>query len=305
MPLNINGVFGYVDVSSSRLDAGIVPLWIQGRLIASATRRFFSMTLPTNLTYGDIVDGFARLPVASALALEELRDRYRRSYIGLSWVLVSFIAFILVKQLVFAQIFEMEGYDFLSHLVIGFALFNFISSIFRGGAALFVMNRTWLLSSNFPYTLYINKLILKSIIELFLLTIASAIMIISLGDVRPGALWSVPLAIIFYFLSAYGTCLLLAPLGAMFRDGIYAVQTMTRILFFATPIIWLPTPGTIRGEVAKWNPLTYYIQIIREPLMVGEVSWIAWLVVFCLTALLLCSGALVFAATRKKVAYWL
>ena len=261
----------------------------------------------SSVTYAlrDIVDGFLRLPIAWSLAHEDLRDRYRRSYIGLAWVVVSFIGFILVKQLIFAQLFQVDGYDFLSHLVIGFALFTFVSTVIPGGAGLFNANRTWILSSNLPYTLYVNKLILQSFIELGLLTISATILLLLWGDLHPSALWTIPPALLLYYLSAYGTCLLLAPIGARVRDSVYAIQTVMRMLFFATPIVWLPTPGTLRAEIARWNPFTYYLDIIRMPLMNGDVSTQSWLIVTGITGLLLIAGFVAFTIARKKVAYWI
>lgn len=253
----------------------------------------------------DIASGFSKFHISWELALEDLRERYRRSYIGLIWVVVSFIAFISIKQIVFSQLFPVSGDNYFSHLVIGFALFTYCSAIVPGAANLFVSNRTWILSSNLPYTLYANKLIFQAMIELGLLTIASALLIGFGSHLALGNLWSIPLALVVYYLSSLGLCLMLAPLGALFRDSVYLVQTIMRMLFFATPIIWLPTPGTMRGTIAKWNPLTYYLEIIREPLISGTVPTLAWLVTGASTLVLLLIGSLIFALTRKRIAHWL
>jgi mannose-1-phosphate guanylyltransferase / mannose-6-phosphate isomerase len=40
-----------------------------------------------------------------------------------------------------------------------------------------------------------------------------------------------------------------------------------RFLFFATPIFWIPDEGTIRLLLARINPLTWFLDIIRMPLL--------------------------------------
>ena len=114
----------------------------------------------------DIAEGLKRLDLSFAIAWEDLKDRYRRSYIGLAWIILSFLAFILVKALVFSGFFDQADYDFFSHLVIGFALFGFMSATISGGAHLFVANRTWILSTNLPYTVYAHVLAIRSLVEL-------------------------------------------------------------------------------------------------------------------------------------------
>jgi ABC-type polysaccharide/polyol phosphate export permease len=253
----------------------------------------------------DIIAGSQRLDLAFALALEDLKDRYRRSYLGLAWIVLSFLAFILIKTLVFGELFEGPDYDFLSHLVIGFALFGFASGVIGGAANLFVQNRTWILSTNLPYTLYAHTLAMRSLAELGLIALAAVILVATLGQSTPAHLWTVPPAIVLYYTTAIGLCLLFAPIGARFRDFVYAVQTVMRMLFFATPIIWIATPGTLRGEIAKWNPLTYYLDIIRLPIIEGRIPIFAWGVCLLLVIVIWTIGLIVFHRTKRQVPIWL
>ncbi|MBW3096892.1 ABC transporter permease [Pseudohoeflea coraliihabitans] len=253
----------------------------------------------------DLKQGFSKSSLSFELAVEDLRDRYRRSYIGVAWIMISFLAFIVIKQVVFSGLALVEGYDFFSHLVIGFTLFTFMSAIIPGAANLYFANRTWILSSNLPYVLYINKLIFHSFIELLLVSTVATLLIVIFGDARPANIWTILPSLLVYYLSAFALCLTLGPIGARWRDSVYAIQAIMRMLFFATPIIWVASPGTVRETIAKWNPLTYYLDIIRVPLITGEIPVEAWLVTTSCTTLLLALGIIVFTATRKRIAHWL
>lgn len=258
-----------------------------------------------SIAINDILEGTRRMPMAVVLAWEDLKDRYRRSYLGLAWIILSFIAFIVVKSLVFSGLFDQPGYDYLSHLVIGFALFGFVSQVITGAAHLFIANRTWILSTNLPYSLYAHVTALRALLELGLVSVAALILVVTMGSVQPGALWSLPPAIALYYLTAFGLSLALAPLGARMRDLVHAVQTIMRVLFFATPIVWVATPGTMPATIAKWNPVTYYLDIIRVPLIEGHLPVTAWAMCLAVTLAALATGLIIFSQTKKGVPRWL
>lgn len=252
----------------------------------------------------DIVRGFFRIPLAIALAREDLKDRYRRSVFGITWIIISFVAFIAVKALVFGSMFSAEDYNYFSHLVIGFALFGFISSVVTGSVNLYVSNKTWVLSSNLPYTLYAHALITRNFIELFILLAVAGILIFFAGSINFEGAWTIIPAIILYYVTAFGLCLALSPLGARLRDLVYAIQTMMRIVFFATPIIWVAQPGTMQETIARWNPLTYYIDIIRKPFVEGVIPHQSWTIVLIMTSVILLIGLVVSGHTRKAITRW-
>ena len=263
------------------------------------------MTSALKIVFDDIHDGIYRLDLAVALAVEDLKDRYRRSCIGLAWIVLSFAAFISVKGLIFFELFSRKGYDYFSHLTIGFALFGFISAVVSGGANLFIINRTWILSSNLSYTVYVHNLIIRHLVELVLIGLATAVLILLLGDVNPGFLWTLPFAIGLYYVTSFAISLVLAPIGVKFRDFVYAIQTAMRILFFATPILWVSMPGTLREVFALWNPLTYYLDIIRVPIIEGHLPLSSWVICIAITASLSIVGTMIFGRTKRKIPLWI
>lgn len=250
----------------------------------------------------DIRDGFKRYPLAASLAREDLLDRYRRSLLGIAWIILSFLLFIVVKAVIFSDFFASEDYDFFSHLVIGFAVFSFMSAIITQGSNLFYSSRTWILSSNTPYSVYIHSLILRAFIELGLLALTSVVLIVLFGHANWQNAWMVLPAFLLYYLTAFGICLLTAPIAIGFKDLVYALQAIMRVTFFATPIIWVAEPDTLRGTVAQWNPLTYYIDLIRVPLLEGAFPLASWLIAMAITSVVCVVGAFTFNALKPKVA---
>ncbi|AKI03392.1 ABC-type polysaccharide/polyol phosphate export systems, permease component (plasmid) [Hoeflea sp. IMCC20628] len=255
-----------------------------------------------NTLTADLKDGFSRYTLAVALAREDLLDRYRRSFVGIAWIVISFLLFIGVKSMVFSGFFLPEDYDFFSHLVIGFAIFSFINLIVTQGANLFFANRTWILSSSTPYTVYIHSLVIRAFIELALVSVTSALLIVAFGDVDWRQAWIILPGAAVYYVTAFGLCLLTAPLSVSIKDIVHALQAVMRVTFFATPIIWVAEPDTLRGTVAFWNPLTYYIDIVRVPLLESRFPSESWIVVGVLTTLICFLGAVTFNRLKPRVA---
>lgn len=253
----------------------------------------------------DLRDGFKRFGLSISLAWEDLKDRYRRSVLGVIWIVLSFLGFILVKALVFGDTYSSGGFDYFSHLVVGFALYGFIAASIPGGADVFANNKSWILSTDLPYTVYANMLVIRSMIELVIVAAAAAFAVIWLGNPTPGHVWTVFPAILLYYVTALGLCFAFGPIATRYRDLIYFLQSLMRMLFFATPIIWVATPGSTRGLIATYNPLTYFIDIVRMPINEGEVSTFAWMISGACCLGIWVFGLCLFSITKRRIALWL
>jgi lipopolysaccharide transport system permease protein len=69
--------------------------------------------------------------------------------------------------------------------------------------------------------------------------------------------WTIVPAILLIMLTAFFAALLLGLLGARFRDVPQIVSNSMQLLFFLTPIFWLPaTIGPARGWFVSGNPFS-------------------------------------------------
>jgi ABC-type polysaccharide/polyol phosphate export permease len=116
-------------------------------------------------------------------------------------------------------------------------------------------------------------------------------------------LWAIP-GLAGYLLTSLWLSAVLAPLCACFRDFHHAVQTGMRLIFFATPILWMPEQSGRLAIIAKWNPLSHFVAIVREPLLYNRLPSDSWTVVLAVNAIGLLLGVMVYAFTRRRVAHW-
>lgn len=257
------------------------------------------------VAFDDFRAGVQRQRLCFALATEDLKDRYRRSILGVAWIAISFFAFIGVKAAIFSQLNIGKTDDFLLYLTVGFALWTLISTLIVGSSTCFVSCRGWIMTSNLPYFIYILQFLYRSFFDFFLIALAAAIFCVFATSIDPAGSPYLLGALVLYFITGFGLVMCLAPIGARYRDVVYAIQTIMRVAFFATPIIWVPVPGTSMQTIANWNPLTHYIQIARAPLMGEPFPLHSAMIASLMTAIIFVAGVVVFSKAKRRVPLWL
>jgi lipopolysaccharide transport system permease protein len=71
----------------------------------------------------------------------------------------------------------------------------------------------------------------------------------------------------------------MAFLGAFFPDSQYIVSNLMRIGMFLTPVFWVYNhSGSIQHFFYYWNPFTYFLAIVRVPIVSGDVPYWSFLV---------------------------
>lgn len=265
----------------------------------------FAPPLPYATAISDWTKSIRRAPLWANLAVEDLRDRYRRTMFGLLWVVISFALFIAVKVFIFGQLTAVPMAEFGLFVSIGFGLWTFINAVVMDGCSAYMHARPWILGTSTPYPIFILQAIFRNWLT-FMLTMA--VMAIALiWRTTPWSfsmLWALP-ALAVYLVTALWLSAILAPLCIRHRDLHHAMQTVMRLVFFATPILWMPSTNARLAAIAQWNPIAHYIAIARDPLMYNTVPMDSWAVVLALNLVGLPLGLYVYTRTRSSLIFWL
>jgi ABC-type polysaccharide/polyol phosphate export permease len=241
----------------------------------------------------------------TALGYEDLTERYRRSVFGITWLVASFAAFILVYTLVFGHVSELSAADYTLYVMIGFGAWNFIAGIVAEGCTAYTGSGNWIQGTAIPYPVFILQVLYRNWLMFLLSLLVIVATLLWLEEHwQWSMLWALP-GLAAYVVTAVWLIALLAPLCARWRDLHHGVQTAMRLLFFATPILWLPMQREQLALMAHWNLLTYFIDIVRAPLLGQGVPVESWIVVGATNAIGLVAGWFAYAFTRDRVVYWL
>jgi ABC-type polysaccharide/polyol phosphate export permease len=252
----------------------------------------------------DWLKSFRLATLWTNLALEDLRDRYRRTALGLAWIIASFTLFVLVKIVVFGQLTTVSTAEFGVFVTLGFGIWSYISSMVVDACTAYMHSRPWILGTSTPYPVFLLQAVYRNwlMFGMILMVMAAALA----WKTTPWSLvdLSVLPALLVFLLSSLWLSAILAPLCARYRDLYHTVQTSLRLVFFATPILWMPTGNAKLMAIAQANPISHFVAIVREPLMYNHIPETSWIVVLTINAVGLVAGALVYAGTRHRVAHW-
>lgn len=252
----------------------------------------------------DLGAGLARWRLWTSLAWEDLQQRYRRTLLGLVWVTLSFAAFILVKAVIFGRFADDPDFSFAIHLTAGYLAWQFIAGVSTDGCSVFISSANWIRGLRMPLSVFVFQSVSRNaVVAVYCLAVLVAVLAWERKPFSPAMLLAAP-AFAAFLVNGVWVQLLLGTLTARHRDLMPLVQTVMRIMFFLTPIIWVPSAMGRLGAYVDWNPLLHYVEIFRQPFQEGRVDLFHWGVVGAITAGGYVVAFFVFALYRRRIIYW-
>lgn len=256
--------------------------------------------------FADLAAGLRMTDLWRTFAWDEMQQRYRRSILGVLWIIIAYAIFVGGVSIIFSAFSRQDGAFFVMHVAIGYAAFNFIIGNVTDGCTVFTGARVWIHSIALPHSIHIYRSICRSIFIFGLQFLVAAMILVAAGW-RPSLLnlWVLP-AIAVFLLNAVAIQYLMGLISARYRDVSHLVTSTTRLLLFITPILWTRFDlRGIRSLLADFNPVAHYVEIFRAPLMNLEPRPLSWAVVLVLTVLVWVAAVIVAARMRRRLAYWL
>lgn len=253
----------------------------------------------------DLGDGLLRWRVWSALAWEELRERYHRTLFGAAWITLSFAAFTAAQSIVFSKIANQPISFFAVYVATGFLAWQFCNGVVVEACDIFRRSDAWIRGMRLPLSLFVLQAVARQLFAFLLASLVVAgVLLLFRWPLSPAALMLVP-AVAAYAVNAAWVTLALGVICARHRDIGQLAQTAMRILFFLTPIIWTPAQvGQL--EVYVWlNPFTHYVAILRAPIMDGSLAGESWFVVLAITLAGWALALGLLAAFRRRIVFWI
>src|SRR5262249_43134113 len=116
-------------------------------------------------------------------------------------------------------------------------------------------------------------------------------------------LWSVA-GIGFIVALVVPVIILFAMAGAFFPDLQFIVTNVIRVSMFLTPIFWEDAPGP-REVLARYNPLTYLIDVVRVPMVFGRVPLHSFFISGIMIAIVWVAAVLLLGRYRREIVFLL
>lgn len=253
----------------------------------------------------DLVGGVRAWRLWSKFAWHDMIARYRRSWVGPFWIMLSTAVFIGALSVVYGTLFRMDIREYVPYVAIGVVAWGFISAVANESLTTFVEAEAYIRQIRVNLFVYVLRVVWRNVLVFAHQFVVVLVVLVLFGklDIR-----TLPLAIVgmFLFLSqAMWVTPLLGLLGTRFRDLHQIMTNALQVLFFVTPVLWSPALLGSRRWIADLNPLSSVIAIVREPLLGSVPTAGDYAAVLAITVPGVVLAMLMYGRFRARTVYWL
>lgn len=231
------------------------------------------MNPPTN----SIAAALRRWPVWVWLARQEIKARYRGSFLGPIWLVLNLGILVAGLSFVYGTVFEQPLQTYAPYLTAGFLSWWFITGCITDSCTAFTQNSSLIRNQPLPVCIYVFQVIAKQSLLLAhnLLVFGVVALIFGLRPDFDTLLFLPGLLAVALLLSTMGISL--AILCARFRDIPHFVVNLLTIAMLITPIMFEKSMLGTRAAIAHYNPFFHLVDSIRSPLIGEAPSWDTWI----------------------------
>jgi ABC-type polysaccharide/polyol phosphate export permease len=209
----------------------------------------------------------------SSLVRIDLRNRYRRSVLGVGWSLLQPILMTTVLCVVFCPLFGADYREFAPFLLAGLSFWNFLVGTTMTGCQCFFQGEAYIRQQAAPLAIYPLRTALGMAIHGVVALVVVLVFtwcIHGFGNV-PALISLVP-TLVLVFLLGWSLAVCCGMANVMFPDTQHLVEVLFQILFYLTPVMY--PPRVLAERQIEWlvrlNPLASFLELVRTPILEGK-----------------------------------
>lgn len=237
-----------------------------------------------------------------ALAHEDIGDQHRRTALGPVWLLINYIAFAATFIFVFRD--GGSGPAYVNYVATGLFIWFYIMETINQSISLFVREEGMIKGTVLPISIYVLRQTMRSVIRSGYALAGCVVLLLLAGDSVPlGSFWAIP-GMIVIILATPAVVTVFAFIGAFFPDSSYIISNAMRIGMFLTPVFWTYDGSKGARQIFyHWNPFTYFLEVVRAPVLTGELPLFALLFCSLVGVAFWVAALLLLGRYRKRLAF--
>ncbi|MBN2475434.1 MAG: ABC transporter permease [Pirellulales bacterium] len=246
------------------------------------------------------------------LTRREVEARYRGSFLGLLWSLLTPLIMLAVYTFVFTVVLQVRWgtavgenrADFALALFAGLTAFGLFSETIGTAPELILANRNYVTRVVFPLEILPVARFLANLVQA---AFSTAILVLALLVLRGGVPWTfalLPVALLPLALLSLGGAFFLSSLGVFIRDIQQVIGLVTTALLFLSAVFYpLSSLDPSLRPIFMLNPLVPMIEDVRRVTLDGlPPDWALWGPMTLLSAVLATAGLAWFMKSKHAFA---
>jgi lipopolysaccharide transport system permease protein len=250
--------------------------------------------------------------LSADIAMRDLEAKYKRSSIGLLWLIVTPLAMLGIYWMVFGVVLNIswqhpltqERAGFIFPFFIGLVFYLFVTDIVMSSANLFLSKRTYVIKASFPIgVLWLANMMRAGAHTTVNLAILFLLALSHRHISMTGFFWMLA-GLTSGLLFVCALSLLLSCLGPFIGDISESAQLILRVLFYTAPVTYPIEIVPEQYRVFLWlNPLTHLIEPVRRAMVFGRAPDLTLMLLFIFfSGLMLGLSIWIFQRTRGVIA---
>lgn len=201
----------------------------------------------------------------------DLKNKFRRSKLGLIWTFLSPLLLTLIMASVFSVAFHSDITTYAPYILTGILFWDVVSSAFQAGGYSIIGNDCFIRQCDHPITLYTLKSAIVYIITFCIAIISLLCWLVFINPlgILTGLLW-LPLAVVIYFLIAWAGTTIAGYTCAKYRDYPMMVPLIMQVFWYLSPVFFQEEQFQSNEVLYAWfniNPITHLLNLIRKPFL--------------------------------------
>jgi lipopolysaccharide transport system permease protein len=254
--------------------------------------------------FRDLLESLRLWRLWSLLGWLEIRQRYARSILGPFWLTISMGVLVGTMGVVYGVLLGQTLSTYLPTVAIGIVVWALFSSIVSEGSSAYIMSANYIRQVKTPRIIYIFQVSWKSLVIFMHNALIIVVIFAFIGIQNLFLSFLSVLGILLLLLNATWIGAFAGLVSARFRDFPQMVQALLQVAFYVTPILFEARMLGKYDWIVRYNPLSYSVNIIREPLMGQVPSQLSW---FISLSMAICGWLVVLYLTgkyHKRIPYW-
>ena len=255
----------------------------------------------------DLTNGAKNHEFWMTFGMNDVKAKYKRSRLGQWWITLSVALFIFVIAGLFRGVFSVESDNYLAYVSVGYVLWLFMQDSINTGTVILAQAKPFLMQRKWPISTFVYRLVYREIL-IFLHHIVLLPPIFMWLGLWPGFVYMAYafLGLAMVIFTGFWVVMIVSIIGLRYRDIQPIIQSFLRMAFFATPIIWLNRDlGAMGNWIVMLNPFSYFVQLVRDPLLDQVFPTQAWLVAIGITPIMISATIFVVSKFSERITFWL
>lgn len=204
------------------------------------------------------------------LVRRDITVRYKRSFLGVGWTMLSPLLQMLTMTWVFSVVLRQDIQNYPVYFLSGSIFWLFFSQATGHAASLTIDAQEMCKRIFLPRSAFVLSAVGVALVHMALSLVPLLVIVVWTGSPVHLSWLFLPVALLIGAAFTTGVGLLVFTLASRFVDVKEMYTILLQLLFFLTPIVYAPklVPEEYRF-IVRYNPLTYLVELFRAPLYNG------------------------------------